>query len=103
MKRKRSVILAVLLLVLSLPVSVGAAPASNGVTLETDSSVSFLVYMDENGNTYSWTEYKKKRADSIREQVSFDFTKWYGLYFDVENGQITEIDFGDLRAIRQGH
>lgn len=102
MKRKRSVILAVLLLVLSLPVSVGAAPASNGVTLETDSSVSFLVYMDENGNTYSWTEYKKKYAASFSERGSFDFTKWYGLYFDVENGQITQIAFGDLRAMEQG-
>lgn len=103
MKRKRSVILAVLLLVLSLPVSVGAAPASNGVTMETDSSVSFLVYMDENGNTYSWTEYKKKYAASFSERGSFDFTKWYGLYFGVENGQITRIDFGDLAAIQQGH
>ena len=70
---------------------------------ETDSRVSFVVYMDENGNTYSHTEYKKKYADSIREQVSFDFTKWYELYFGVENGQITRIDFGDLAAIQQGH
>ena len=69
---------------------------------ETDSRVSFVVYMDENGNTYSHTEYEKKRFDSIREQGSFDFTKWYGLYFDVENGQITEIHFGDLGAIQQG-
>ena len=49
------------------------------------------------------SEYEKKRADSIREQGSFDLTKWYGLYFDVENGQITQIDFGDLAAIQQGH
>ena len=54
------------------------------------------------GNTYSHTEYEKKRFDSIREQVSFDFTKWYGLYFDVENGQITEIYFADLVAMQQG-
>lgn len=70
---------------------------------ETDSRVSFVVYMDENGNTYSYAEYEKKRADSIREQGSFDLTKWYGLYFDVENGQITQIDFGDLAAIQQWH
>ena len=70
---------------------------------ETDSRVSFVVYMDENGNTYSDTEYEKKRFDSNREQVSFDFTKWYELYFGVENGQITRIDFGDLAAIQQGH
>ena len=69
---------------------------------ETDSRVSFVVYMDENGNTYSETEYEKKRFDSFSEQGSFDFTKWYGLYFDVENGQITEIHFGDLGAIQQG-
>ena len=70
---------------------------------ETDSRVSFVVYMDENGNTYSSTEYEKKFAASISERGSFDFTKWYGLYFDVENGQITQIDFGDLAAIQQGH
>lgn len=70
---------------------------------ETDPRVSFSVYMDENGNTYSHTEYEKKRAASIREQESFDLTKWYALYFDVENGQITQIDFGDLVAIQQGH
>ena len=54
------------------------------------------------GNTYSHTEYEKKRFDSIREQVSFDFTKWYELHFDVENGQITEIYFADLVAMQQG-
>ena len=70
---------------------------------ETDSRVSFVVYMDENGNTCSHTEYEMKRHDSIREQGSFDLTKWYGLYFDVENGQITLIDFEDLAAIQQGH
>ena len=69
---------------------------------ETDSRVSFVVYMDENGNTYSPVEYEKKRFDSIREQGNFDLAKWYGLYFTVENGQITEIDFGDLVAIQQG-
>ena len=69
---------------------------------ETDSRVSFVVYMDENGNTYSETEYEKKRFDSFSEQGSFDLTKWYGLYFDVENGRITQIDFGDLGAIQQG-
>ena len=70
---------------------------------ETDSRVSFVVYMDENGNTYSSTEYEQKRADSIREQGNFDLAKWYGLYFDVENGQITRIIFGDLVALQQGH
>lgn len=70
---------------------------------ETDSRVSFAVYMDENGNTYSYAEYAQKRADSIREQGNFDLAKWYGLYFDVENGRITQIDFGDLAAIQQGH
>ena len=69
---------------------------------ETDSRVSFVVYMDENGNTYSETEYEKKRFDSIREQGNFDLAKWYGLYFTVENGRITMIDFGDLGAIQQG-
>ena len=69
---------------------------------ETDSRVSFVVYMDENGNTYSHTEYEKKRFDSIGEQGSFDFTKLYGLYFSVENGQIIGIAFGDLVAIQQG-
>ena len=68
---------------------------------ETDSRVSFAIYMDENGNTYSRTEYEKKYAASISERGSFDFTKWYGLYFDVENGQITKIHFGDLRAMEQ--
>ena len=69
---------------------------------ETDSRVSFVVYMDENGNTYSPVEYEKKRFDSIREQGNFDLAKWYGLYFTVENGRITMIDFGDLGAIQQG-
>ena len=69
---------------------------------ETDSRVSFVVYMDENGNTYSQTEYNKKYAASISERGSFDYIKWYGLYFDVENGQITKIAFGDLRAMQQG-
>ena len=69
---------------------------------ETDSRVSFVVYMDENGNTYSPVEYEKKRADRISEG-NFDFAKWYGLYFTVENGQITQIHFGDLAAIQQGH
>ena len=59
--------------------------------------------MDENGNIYSSTEYKKKRGASISERGSFDPTKWYGLYFTVENGQITQIHFGDLAAIQQGH
>ena len=68
---------------------------------ETDSRVSFVVYMDENGNTYSPVEYEKKRADRISEG-NFDFAKWYGLYFDVENGRITMIDFGDLVALQQG-
>ena len=70
---------------------------------ETDSRVSFVVYMDENGNTYSHTEYEQKRADSIREQGNFDLAKWYGLYFTVENGRITRIIFGDLVALQQGH
>ena len=69
---------------------------------ETDSRVSFVVYMDENGNTYSPVVYEKKRADRISEG-NFDFAKWYGLYFDVENGRITMIDFGDLRAVQCGH
>lgn len=69
---------------------------------ETDASVYFTIYMDENGNTYSYVEYEKKRADSIREQGNFDFAKWYGLYFTVENGRITMIDFGDLMAIQVG-
>ena len=69
---------------------------------EIDASVYFTVYMDENGNTYSHTEYEKKRFDSIREQGNFDLAKWYGLYFTVENGRITMIDFGDLGAIQQG-
>ena len=47
-------------------------------------------------------EYEKKRADRISEG-NFDFAKWYGLYFDVENGRITMIDFGDLRAVQCGH
>ena len=80
----------------------GSSSLAHKYNPETDSRVSFAVYMDENGNTYSDTEYKKKRFDSIREQVSFDFTKWYELYFGVENGQITRIDFGDLAAIQQG-
>ena len=70
---------------------------------ETDSRVSFVVYMDENGNTYSPVEYEQKRADSIREQGNFDLAKWYGLYFTVENGRITMIDFGELRAMQCGH
>lgn len=69
---------------------------------ETDASVYFTVYMDENGNTYSYAEYEQKRADSIREQEDFDLAKWYGLYFTVENGRITMIDFGDLMAIQVG-
>lgn len=68
---------------------------------ETDPRVSFTVYMDENGNTYSPVEYAKKRADRISEG-NFDFAKWYGLYFTVENGRITMIDFGDLMAIQVG-
>ena len=68
---------------------------------ETDPRVSFTVYMDENGNTYSPVEYGKKRADRISEG-NFDFAKWYGLYFTVENGRITMIDFGDLMAIQVG-
>ena len=70
-------------------------------TPETDPRVSFTVYMDENGNTYSPVEYEKKRADRISEG-NFDFAKWYGLYFTVENGRITMIDFGDLMAIQVG-
>ena len=70
---------------------------------ETDSRVSFVVYMDENGNTYSHTEYEKKRFDSIREQGNFDLAKWYALDFTVENGQITRIIFGDLWAKQLGH
>lgn len=69
---------------------------------ETDPRVSFTVYMDENGNTYSYAEYEQKRADSIREQEDFDLAKWYALYFTVENGRITMIDFGDLMAIQVG-
>ena len=68
---------------------------------ETDPRVSFTVYMDENGNTYSPVEYEKKRADRISEG-NFDFAKWYGLYFTVENGRISMIDFGDLMAIQVG-
>lgn len=68
---------------------------------ETDPRVSFTVYMDENGNTYSPVEYEKKRADRISEG-NFDFAKWYGLYFTVENGRIAMIDFGDLMAIQVG-
>lgn len=70
---------------------------------ETDASVYFMVYMDANGNTYSHAEYEKKCADSIREQGNFALAKWYTLYFTVENGQITRIDFGDLVALQQGH
>lgn len=71
--------------------------------LETDASVYFTVYMDENGNTYSYAEYEQKRADSIREQEDFDLAKWYALDFTVENGQITRIIFCDLVALQQGH
>ena len=70
---------------------------------ETDASVYFTVYMDENGNTYSYAEYEQKRADSIREQEDFDLAKWYALDFTVENGQITRIIFCDLVALQQGH
>lgn len=70
---------------------------------ETDPRVSFTVYMDENGNTYSYVEYEKKRADSIREHGNFDLAKWYALDFTVENGRITQIDFGDLVALMQGY
>lgn len=70
---------------------------------ETDSKVYFTFYMDENGNTYSYVEYKKKHADSIREHGNFDLAKWYALDFTVENGRITQIDFGDLVALMQGH
>ena len=57
MKRKRSVILAVLLLVLSLPVSVGAAPASNGVTLETEHFREFDITLPEAlAEKYCWEE-----------------------------------------------
>lgn len=57
MKRKRSVILAVLLLVLSLPVSVGAAPASNGVTLETEHFREFDITLPEAlAGKYRWEE-----------------------------------------------
>ncbi|WP_418596214.1 zinc-ribbon domain-containing protein [Hominenteromicrobium sp.] len=70
---------------------------------EIDASVYFTVYMDENGNTYSYAEYEQKRADSIREQGNFDLAKWYALDFTVENGQITRIIFGDLRAKQLGH
>lgn len=69
---------------------------------EIDASVYFTVYMDENGNTYSYAEYEQKRADSIREQGNFDLAKWYALFFTVGNGQITEIAFGDLIAIQMG-
>ena len=69
---------------------------------EIDASVYFTVYMDENGNTYSHTEYEKKRFDSIREQGNFDLAKWYALDFTVENGQITQIIFGDLWAKQLG-
>lgn len=70
---------------------------------EIDASVYFTVYMDENGNTYSYAEYEQKRADSIREQGNFDLAKWYALDFTVENGQITRIIFCDLVALQQGH
>ena len=70
---------------------------------ETDASVYFTVYMDENGNTYSYAEYEKKSDDSIREQEDFDLAKWYALDFTVENGQITRIIFCDLVALQQGH
>ena len=70
---------------------------------EIDASVYFTVYMDENGNTYSYAEYEQKRADSIREQGNFDLAKWYALDFTVENGQITRIIFGDLWAKQLGH
>lgn len=70
---------------------------------EIDASVYFTVYMDENGNTYSYAEYEQKRADSIREQGNFDLAKWYALDFTVENGQIARIIFGDLVALQQGH
>lgn len=70
---------------------------------EIDASVYFTVYMDENGNTYSYAEYEQKRADSIREQGNFDLAKWYALDFTVENGQITRIIFSDLVALQQGH
>lgn len=57
MKRKRSVILAVLLLVLSLPVSVGAAPASNGVMLETEHFREFDITLPEAlAEKYCWEE-----------------------------------------------
>lgn len=57
MKRKRSVILAVLLLVLSLPVSVGAAPASNRVTLETEHFREFDITLPEAlAEKYRWEE-----------------------------------------------
>ena len=70
---------------------------------ETDPRVSFSVYMNESGNTYSPLEYQKKRNDSIRAQENFDIAKWYLLSFTVENSQITEIVFGDLIAIQAGH
>ena len=70
---------------------------------ETDSIVYFTFYMDENGNTYSYVEYEKKRADSIREHGNFDLAKWYALDFTVENGRITQIDFGDLVALMRGY
>ncbi len=69
---------------------------------ETDPCVSFSVYMDDNGTPYSYEKYEKKRVDSIREQGNFDLAKWYLLSFTVENGQITEIIFGDLTAIQLG-
>ena len=70
---------------------------------ETDSRVYFTFYMDKNGNTYSYVEYEKKRADSIREHGNFDLAKWYALDFTVENGRITQIDFGDLVALMRGY
>ena len=70
---------------------------------EIDASVYFTVYMDENGNTYSYAEYEQKRADSIREHGNFDLAKWYALDFTVENGRITQIDFGDLVALMRGY
>lgn len=80
----------------------GSSSLAHKYNPETDSRVSFAVYMDENGNTYSRTEYKKKYAASISERGSFDLTKWYAISFNVEDGQITLIDFGDLAAVQQG-
>lgn len=59
---------------------------------EIDASVYFPVYMDENGNTYSYAEYEQKRADSIREQGNFDLAKWYvHLYGFNENREFGEV------------